>query len=76
MEIHVKVKPRSNHNSVQKIGNELVVFLRAQPIDGAANKSLIELLSLYFKIPKTKIKVKRGVNSKYKIVELPSLDKR
>lgn len=69
--ITVKVKPNSRKESIQKLNdNHYVVKVNAPPIDGAANSKVIELLSDYFKIPKSKILLIRGQTSKIKIFQL------
>jgi uncharacterized protein (TIGR00251 family) len=51
----------------------LKVAIHAKPIDGAANKELIKILSAHFKVPKSQIKIISGLNSRRKIVEFPAL---
>lgn len=47
------------------------VRLTAPPNDNKANKQLIEVLSDYFDIPKTKLRIIRGEKSRHKTVEFP-----
>ena len=50
-------------------GNEIYeVRVKAPPIDGKANKELIELLAKYFQIPKRNIEIKSGFTSRSKII--------
>ena len=71
MLINVKVKPNARKNSVQKVDeNNFVVFTTATPEDGKANKSVIELLSGFFHIAKSKITIIKGTTSKIKIIEI------
>ena len=67
----IKVKPNSHQNKflVSQDGNWLV-DLTAQPVKGEANKQLIEYLSEILKIPKRKINIQKGSQSKFKKVEL------
>ncbi len=66
----VKLKPGSSHEKIiQNNTNELTVYLRAKPHDGEANEALIKLLSKYFNIPKTSIKITRGAKSRNKTIE-------
>jgi len=46
------------------------IKLNAKPIDGEANKRLIEYLSEYFKVPKRKIKIVFGFTSRDKVVDI------
>jgi uncharacterized protein (TIGR00251 family) len=71
MLINVKVKPNARQNTVQKIDeSNFVVFTTTTPEDGKANKSVIELLSDFFRIAKSKIIIIRGQTSKNKVIEI------
>ena len=48
---------------------EITVYLRAKPHDGEANVALIKMLAKHFKIPKTTIKITRGLKSRSKTIE-------
>lgn len=49
---------------------EYKVKLRARPIQGEANRELIELLAGYFKVTKSSIRIIRGERSKNKVVQI------
>ena len=66
----ITVKPGSSQEKiVASSDNSLIVYLRAKAHDGEANNALIKLLSKYYKVPKTSIKIIRGAKSKSKIIE-------
>lgn len=66
----VTVKTGSSQEKIIEVTpGELTVHLRAKPHDGEANTALINLLSKYFRVPKTSIKITRGAKSHTKIVE-------
>ena len=71
MRILVNVKPGSKKGpKVEKLETgEFVVFLREKAQDGEANAALLELLSEYFNVPKTTIKIKSGASSRKKLIE-------
>jgi len=73
-QINIRVLPRSSRNEIvgEMTDGTLKVKLTAPPVDGEANKKLIELLTKHFNIPKSKIKIVRGLTSKNKVVELSS----
>lgn len=48
----------------------LKVALHAKPVEGEANRVLIEALSAHFKVPKSKIKILKGLHSRHKTVEV------
>ena len=71
MKYQVIVKPGTSQEKVIETGgNELTVYLRAKPHDGEANVALIKMLSKYFGVAKTSIKIVRGANARVKIIEL------
>ena len=74
MKIQVKVKPNSKEQKVQKsTDGTLIVRLKSPPVDGKANKELIELLAKKFKVSKSKIKIKSGLSAKNKLIEIDSV---
>lgn len=69
--ITVRIKPGSSKETVEKLsGNEFLVRVRAPAKEGKANRALIEILSEYFDIPKSRISIAGGLGSKNKIVDL------
>ena len=70
MRYAIKVKPGSSQEKIVETNEgELTIYLRAKAHDGEANNALIKLLSKYYKVPKTSIKIIRGTKSKSKIIE-------
>jgi len=70
MLITVRVKTNAREEKVEKNGDSFLVWVNAPPSEGKANKRLIEILSEYFKVPKSYIFIKKGIRSKNKIVEV------
>jgi uncharacterized protein YggU (UPF0235/DUF167 family) len=71
VKIFVRTKPNSKIEKVEKIGdNEFVVAVKELPIEGRANRAIIELLADYFKISSSRVRIKTGHFSKNKIVEI------
>jgi uncharacterized protein (TIGR00251 family) len=71
MRIYVKVIPNAKHEKVDAITlNEYKVWVHGKPIEGEANKSLIELLSKYFNRPKSDFSIVHGQTSRNKVVDL------
>ncbi len=66
--INIKISPNSKKNEIINEGDIIKIKVTAQPIDGKANKALIEFLSKNFKIPKTSIKILKGETSKEKTI--------
>ena len=65
---NIKISPNSKTNEIIKNEQETKIKITAQPIDGKANKCLIEFLSKKFKIPKTSIQIVKGETSKEKTI--------
>lgn len=66
--VNIKISPNSKKNEIVREEEYTKIKITAQPIDGKANKALIEFLSKNFKIPKTSIKILKGETSKEKTV--------
>ncbi len=75
MKVTVHVKPGSRKESIEWVENlfsekTLVVKIREKPVDGEANRWLIEALSEFFKVPKSNITITHGHTSREKVVEI------
>ena len=71
--ISIKVRPGCK---VEKMSwseeKVLTVNLRSRPVDGAANDSLLKILSKLFKIPTSCIRIIQGQTSRSKVIEVIS----
>ncbi len=72
--IKLKISPNASKNEIIKTEDGVKVKITAQPIDGKANKCLIEFLSKTFKIPKSSIEIIRGETSKEKTLLIKVFD--
>ncbi len=71
MQKQVKVKPNSKKQAIEEsIDGILTVHLKSPPVDGKANKELIEVLAKQFDVPKSQIRIKLGLSSRTKLVEI------
>ena len=71
MLIKIKVFPNSKEEEViRKLEDSFEVKVRAKPIRGLANRAVINALSLYFKIPTSRIRLVRGFRERNKIFEI------
>lgn len=64
----LRISPNASKNEIIKDDTGIKVKITAQPIDGKANKALIEFLSKQFKIPKSYFEIIRGETSKDKTI--------
>lgn len=74
MYIEVKVITNASKREIKKEGNIYRVKLRTQPIEGKANKELIEYLSEIFGVKKSEIKILKGEKDKRKVVYIPDME--
>jgi len=71
MIIKIKVKPRSSEQKIIKISEkEYLVYLKAPPENNKANIELITLVAKYFKVPSSNVRIKAGMISRKKLVEV------
>jgi len=73
--INIKVEPRSSRAGVAgAYGDGLKVKLTSPPVEGKANKELVEILAREFKIRKSDVQIISGKTSKNKVVRLIGVD--
>lgn len=71
MQKKVKVTPNSKQQAIaEEADGSLTIHLKSLPVDGKANQELIQLLAKKFEIPKTRIKIKSGLASRQKLIEI------
>jgi len=69
--INVKARPNSREEKVEKISNtEFVVSVKEPPVQGKANRAIINALAVYFGIASARIKIVSGYTSRNKVVEI------
>ncbi len=72
--MHVRVTPRSSRSEVSSYeGGVLSVRVTAPPVEGEANKAVIELVSALLRIPKSRIEVKSGASERRKSLLIAGL---
>lgn len=74
--VEIKVQPRAFRNQIAGMqGGYLRIKLTAPPVDGAANRALIDFLASELNTAKSNINLVRGVNSKNKLIEIKGISK-
>jgi hypothetical protein len=74
--LKVKVEPRSSRSEiVGPYGDGIKVKLTSPPVEGKANKELIEVLSKELNVRKKDIEIISGQSSKNKIVKIIGLSR-
>ena len=72
--ITIKISPNSSKCEFIRNGEELKLKITAPPVDGKANKAVIEFLSKTFKVPKTYFEIIKGETSKEKTILIKNID--
>ncbi|XOB40961.1 MAG: DUF167 domain-containing protein [Candidatus Nealsonbacteria bacterium] len=71
MLVRVKVFPSSKKEKITKTAdNSFEIKIKEKPEKGKANKKLILVLSSYFKIPQSKIRLIKGFKQRNKIFKV------
>jgi uncharacterized protein YggU (UPF0235/DUF167 family) len=71
MRINVTVKTGKNESKViKKDFADYEVWLKAQPVRGAANKELIQVLADYFSVKPYNLRIVKGLTLPRKMVDL------
>lgn len=72
--LNVRAQPRSSRSGIDGLlGDAVKVRIRCAPVDGKANKELIETLAESFDLPKSAVVFKGGETSKTKRILLRGL---
>lgn len=65
---NIRVTPHAKQNKVVEDNGVLRVYTTTAPEKGRANDAVIDLLSKYLKVPKSKIKILRGLTGRGKVI--------
>ena len=69
--LNVRAQPRSSRSGIDGLlGDAVKVRIRCAPVDGKANKELIETLAEAFDLPKSAVQFRSGETSKTKRIFL------
>lgn len=67
----MKVQAHAKNEKIEEMGlDEYKVWVTAPPAEGQANEALIEVLSDYFNLAPSRIRIKSGAKSSHKFVEI------
>lgn len=67
--LHVQPKARKTE-IIGAHGDALKVKVAAPPVDGAANDELIKFFAKFLGVPKSRIELKQGGQSRHKVLEV------
>ncbi len=68
----VKVKAGAKKEEISIQQDHIIAKVAQPPVEGKANERLVELLAEHFKVPKSQIKILKGLTGKNKIVKVNS----
>jgi uncharacterized protein (TIGR00251 family) len=72
--LSIRVKPNSRQQMLRwEEDGSLTVQLKSPPVDGKANRELVELLAKELDVSKSRIQIKSGATSRNKRVEIEDL---
>jgi hypothetical protein len=71
MLIKVKAFPGENEEEIiKKSEDSFDIKVKEKPVMGQANKGIIRVLSFYFKVPESKIRMIKGFKERNKIFDI------
>lgn len=72
----VKVTPRAARDEIVGIENEMLkIRLHAPPVEGKANRVLIEFVAALLGVARTRIEIVRGASSRIKVLRVTGIDR-
>ena len=66
--LEIKVVPNAKRNALKEEAGSFKVYLTAPPVEGKANKALIEFLAEHFRVRKGQIAIIKGLQSRHKTI--------
>jgi uncharacterized protein (TIGR00251 family) len=67
----VRVQPRASRAAIRGLhGDALRVWLTAPPVEGAANRALVELLASALRVRPQNLRIVTGASARTKVVEV------
>jgi len=70
MRINIRVIPKAKQNKVVVEPDRLKVYLTAPPIEGKANRALMEILAEHYGVRRNRVKIISGQKGRDKVVEI------
>ena len=67
---NIRVTPHAKQNKVVENEGVLRVYTTVAPENGRANSAVIELLAKYLNVPKSRIKIIKGLTGRDKVVTI------
>jgi len=68
--IQVRVKPNARTNCLKEVDGVWIARVKSPPVDGKANRELLELIAEHFKVARTSVTIKSGAGGRLKRVQI------
>ncbi len=74
MKFRVKVQPRAKRTRVAgRLGEEWKLEVAAPPVDGKANRAVVEFFAGAFRLPRSAVRLVSGEHSQHKTIEIDGI---
>jgi len=74
MRVRVKVQARARRTRLAgKLGDEWKLEIAAPPVDGKANRAVMEFFAGALGVPRASVRIVLGEHSPHKVVEIPGI---
>jgi uncharacterized protein (TIGR00251 family) len=74
--IEVRLRPGAKQQKIETAaGAPVAVWVTSPPVDGKANRALVELLADALDVPKSFLEIVRGHTAKHKVVAVAGLSR-
>lgn len=69
--VQVKVKPNARVSALEEVaGGPWLAQLKSPPVDGKANRELVNLIARHLACPKSAVSIKSGASGRIKLVKI------
>jgi uncharacterized protein (TIGR00251 family) len=73
--LRIKVRPNARSSALeQDADGQWIARLKSPPVDGKANRELIELVAAHFQCRRSAVFIRRGASSRVKLLEINQPD--
>ncbi len=74
MKVKIKVHARGRASRITgRVGDEFKLEVAAPPVDGKANKAVVEFFAGLFGVPRSAVRIVTGERSPHKLVEIDGI---
>ncbi len=75
MRVRIKVQPRAKRSRIAgRLGDEWKLEITAPPVDGKANKAVVEFFAEALRLPRSAVTIVSGERSRHKVLEIAGIE--